>query len=146
MADQIVAGASTAITDALMLNVLLFSMLLGAQVLLRSRTHGLRFALSSLDGKVRTSILEDRLQRVKTNQLEFLALLLPVATVAAASGTFVRHACWIALAFVAGRTLYTFVALAGVPVLRSASWLIGFLAWSYLLAQVSGIAGLIEVP
>jgi len=132
VADQILSGA-------IMLNVLLFSLLLGAQVLLRSRTHGLRFALSSLDGAVQTSTLEERLKRVKTNQLEFLILVVPVAMIAAATGTAVQHACWIALAFIAGRSLYILVALAGVPVLRSASWLIGFLAWGYMLVQVGGV-------
>ncbi len=122
-----------------MLNVLLFSLLLGAQVLLRSSRHGLRFALSSLDGTVQTSTLEDRLRRVKTNQLEFLGLLVPVVVIAAATGTAVQHASWIAVAFVAGRSVYVLIALAGIPVLRSASWLIGFLAWGYLLMQVGGV-------
>lgn len=139
MADQILPSSSTAIANALMLNVLLFSLLLGAQVLLRSSRHGLRFALSSLDGAVQTSILEDRLQRTKTNQLEFLGLLVPVAMIAAATDASVQHATWIAVAFVTGRSLYVLVALAGIPVLRSASWLIGFLAWAYMLMQVSGV-------
>ncbi len=130
---------TTGLTDAVILNVLLFSLLLGAQVFLRSTTHGLRFALSSLDGKVRRSTLEDRLQRVKTNQLEFLVLLLPVMMAAAEGGTPIQHACWIALAFVAGRSLYVLVALAGIPLLRSASWLIGFSAWGYLVLQTGRV-------
>lgn len=122
---------------ALTANIVMFSLLLGAQVTLRWSTHGLRFALSSLDRVVQTSTLEARLGRVKNNQLEFMVLLTPVVMIAVSNDMAIQHTYWISLGIVVGRLAYILVALAGIAILRSTCWLIGFVAWLYMLVQVT---------
>ena len=126
-----------AMTGALTANIVLFALLLGAQVALRSSTHGLRFALSSLDRVVQASTLEARLGRVKNNQLEFLVLLTPIVMIAVSNDMTIQHTHLISIGVVVGRLTYILVALAGIPILRSACWLIGFVAWLYVLLQVA---------
>lgn len=121
---------------SLLINLIFLGALLGLQVLFRTTNHGLGYALSNLDKNNPKSILEDRLLRVKNNQLEFLVLVAPLILLALQGQTTLNHAPEIAIAFVVGRALYMFVTLAGIPFLRSASWLVGFLAWAYLLIQI----------
>lgn len=121
---------------ALFINLVLLGVLLNLQILFRTTNHGLGYALSNLDKNNPKSVLEDRVLRVKNNQVEFLILITPLILIAMQSQTALSHASAIALALVIGRVAYVIVALAGIPVLRSATWLIGFIAWAFLLVQV----------
>jgi uncharacterized MAPEG superfamily protein len=122
---------------SLLVNLIFLGALLGLQVLFRTTNHGVGYALSNLDKNNPKSILEDRLLRVKNNQLEFLVLVAPLILLVLPGQIALNHAPEIALAFVIGRAVYVLVTLAGIPFLRSASWLVGFFAWAYLLIQVS---------
>ena len=114
------------LTFALLWNTALFSLLLAAQVMARSAAHGLSFALSSLDKRVELSTLEERLARVKGNQLEFLILLLVLFALDAGVDSTISY--WTALTLVVARSVYILVATAGIPVVRSLTWLVSFAA------------------
>ena len=121
---------------ALLWNVLLFVLLLGAQVAGRSAAHGIQYALSSLDNPPGESLVEARLKRVAKNQMEFMVLVISVFSLSQASSALPEVQGWVPVALIGGRTLYALVALAGVPVLRSLAWLVSFLGWIGLAAPL----------
>ncbi|MEO0884176.1 MAG: MAPEG family protein [Pseudomonadota bacterium] len=122
---------------ALLTNLFLFALLFAAQVAVRTGTHGLVYSLSSLDAEVESTTLEDRLNRITRNQLEFIVLFGLTAITSNQSSLSIDHENIIALSVIAGRSLYVLMASTGVPVLRSGSWLIAFAAWGYLAMQVA---------
>lgn len=120
------------VSFTLVWNILILALLLGAQVGSRSITHGIKYALSNLDSPPGESRSEARLRRVKNNQLEFIVLLVSVLSLASMTGGIGEVPGWIPIAIISGRTAYVLVALAGVPVLRSATWIVAFVAWIFL--------------
>lgn len=121
---------------ALYINIGLFVALLGLQPVWRTIIHGPGFALSSLDEKKTDSVFQERLHRVKNNQLETMMLLAPIILVAELGNTPIAQAGMIAALLIASRSAYLLFALGGIPFLRSASWLVGFVAWGYLALQL----------
>ncbi len=118
-------------TTVLLFNVALLALLLLMQPLMRSAKLGLRYALSNLDERVDEGVLARRLAMVKRNQIEALAVLVPLVLVAPGLAASHPQAGWAASTFLLARLAYTAVSLAGIPVLRSTAWVIGFAAATY---------------
>lgn len=113
-------------------NLLLLALLLGGQPGLRIMAHGIGYALSSLDAAKPMSTAESRLKRVKDNQIETVVLLVPVVWILVSndvSSSAIVTWSWVLLA---ARFAYVGVAMVGVPILRSAIWFAGFVAWAML--------------
>ena len=124
------------IEGALLLNLLLFAVLFLGQVGARTVAHGLKYSLSSLDAGVSSTVFEDRLQRITRNQLEFVVLFGLTVMLSIQSSVTISGELVIALSVTFGRALYVLMTSSGIPVLRSASWLIAFGAWGYLALQI----------
>ncbi len=78
---------------------------------------------------------------VDTNQTEALMLWVPVAVLAVAVAPEKSHVHvpLIAIIFLIARPAYAAVSLAGIPLLRSLAWIVGFAAWVYLTWIVLGV-------
>ncbi len=128
---------------ALLCNAVILMVLLGGQVWARTHAHGVRYALSNFDVQESETSLERRLSRARTNQLEALVLLIPVVVLAIPSPPHdaARVLQAAAATHVAGRIAYVVMHLAGVPYLRSATWLVSFVAWGVLIATVGTTLG-----
>lgn len=118
--------------EVLMLNIGLLALFLFMQPLVRDLTLGLRYTLSSLDERQTESKLGRRLAMIKDNQIEALALYAPLAILAWLGAFSHPHLHTIASVFLAARLAYACISAAGIPVLRSAAWTVGFLATLYL--------------
>ena len=115
-------------------NVILLGALLSLQPFVRVLNSGLKYALSSFDQRIAEGVFARRLAMVRTNQSEALMLWVPVVvTAAAVAPEFAHpHLPLIATVFLIARFAYAAVSLAGVPMLRSGAWIVGFAAWAYL--------------
>ena len=118
------------------LNVALLAGLLLLQPLARTLTVGLTYALSSLDERLDEGNFARRLAMVSRNQIEALTLWTPMVLIAQHYALTHPHLIWIGTVFLAARITYAVVSLLGIPILRTASWLVGFAAWAYLAALV----------
>lgn len=118
----------------LIFNTILFALLLGLQVIYRVRAYSLMYALSSLDEQKVDTKYQLRIRRAKNNQAEFLLLLFSLFFVIGYSTVELENIALVAL--VLGRATYLIFTICGVAYLRSITWMVGFLAWGYLLISV----------
>ena len=124
-------------------NVVLLSALLALQPFVRIFKLNAQYALSNFDERVDEGVFARRLAMVRNNQIEALVLWLPVVLFASVFANNISHphVSWIASAFLISRFAYAVVSLAGVPVVRSIAWFVGFAAWGYLTWIVLGALG-----
>lgn len=115
-------------------NVVFLAGLRALQPMVRVVTSGVTYALSNFDKRVDEAVFARRLAMVCSNHTEALSLWVPVAVIAAIATPEIAHPqlAPIAAAFLISRLAYCAVSLAGIPVLRSGAWIIGFIAWGYL--------------
>jgi uncharacterized MAPEG superfamily protein len=115
-------------------NALLLAALLVAQLLVRVIKTGPIYSISNFDERVDEGVFARRLAMVRSNQVEALSLWVPVVVLAAiVIPEFTHpHDSVIAAAFLIARLAYAAVSLAGIPLLRSGVWTVGFAAWGYL--------------
>ena len=126
----------------LVLNLGLLAVVLLLQPLVRDLTLGFAYTISNFDERRTESKLGRRLAMVKDNQIEALMLFAPLALVAWAASTAHPHLSIIASVFLGARVAYAIVSTAGIPLLRSAAWTVGFAATLYLGWIVwSGLGG-----
>ena len=114
-------------------NVALLALYLLLQPLVRDIMVGLCYTLSNFDERVDEGVFARRLAMVRSNQIEALVLWIPVVLIAQAWALMHPHLGVIGTTFLAARLAYGVVSLAGIPVLRSLSWTVGYAAWAYLL-------------
>ena len=115
-------------------NVALLGALLLLQPLARVLGFGAGYALSNFDHRVEEGVFARRLAMVSSNQVEALALWVPVVVIMAvfAPDPAHPHVAMAASVFLFARLAYAGVSLAGIPILRSGAWIVGFAAWAYL--------------
>ena len=115
-------------------NVAILAGLLLLQPLIRVVRIGPVYAVSNFDNRLDEGVFARRLAMVRSNQLEALALWITVVLCAFILVPKITHPhlALIATAFLTARLLYVAVSLAGIPVLRSVAWIVGFAAWLYL--------------
>lgn len=113
-------------------NVFLLAALLVLQVVVRISNAGLKYALGNFDAYKHEGAFADRLLRVKNNQIETLALIVPTTLAAANAHLSHPFLSVAASSFLFARLAYSGIALAGIPVLRSVTWSVGFAAWAYI--------------
>lgn len=115
-------------------NVAILAGLLLLQPLIRVVRIGPAYAVSNFDNRINEGVFARRLAMVRSNQLEALALWITVVLCAGALAPEFTHPHLgvIATAFLTARLSYVVVSLAGIPVLRSVAWIVGFAAWAYL--------------
>lgn len=131
-----------ALISATLWNVALFAALLVMQPLVRDVAVGMRYTLSNFDERVDEGVFARRLAMVRSNQIEALVLWIPLIFIAGAAGGLAHpHLDLIATVFLGARVAYAAVSLAGIPLLRSAAWAVGFLATAYLGWIVWGALG-----
>jgi len=115
------------------LNLALLGVLMLSQPLVRTLAGGLGYALSTLDERADEGIVARRLAMVVRNQVEALTLWTPAALIAQHASLSHPHLVLVGTAFLAARVTYTIISIIGIPVLRTASWIVGFFAWVYLV-------------
>ena len=115
-----------------LLNIVLLAGLLMLQPLVRTVNVGLLYALSSLDKRVDEGTISRRLAMVTNNQIEALTLWVPTVLIAQSTALSHPHLSLTGTVFLLARVAYAMISLAGLPFLRTASWLIGFVSWAYL--------------
>lgn len=115
-------------------NVVLLAGLLALQPFVRVIKSGPKYAISNFDKRVEEGVFARRLAMVRSNQAEALVLWATIVFVAAlAVPNFLHPHTWqIAAVFLTARLVYAAVSLAGIPLLRSVAWIVGFAAWAYL--------------
>lgn len=117
----------------LLYNLVLYFMLLGLQVVYRTRSHGLAYALSNLDAQKTERKCQQRTRRAKDNQTEFLVFFCGLFICLEASGISVAHLSFLAIVIMVSRTIYILSVLLGFPYIRSLSWLSGSIPLIYIL-------------
>lgn len=124
------------------LGIILFVSIL-AQSLYLDLTSGFAYGFSSRDTPAQShGVAGQRLDRNVRNQVEGIALFLPLAVVAAASDVSNSWTQWAAIIYVVSRAVYPFAYVFGLNPVRTIIWSIGFLA---LPAFVHGlIAGPVQ--
>lgn len=114
-----------------------------AQGLYTDLVSGLAYSLSSRDLPApRYGVLGHRLARNVRNQLEGLAVFLPLAVVAAELGVSNPWTQWASAVYVGARALYPFAYALGWTPYRSILWSVGFLAlpvFAYGLVSGAGL-------
>lgn len=85
----------------------------------------LRGIVGNRDNPPALSTLAGRLERAKNNMLEALPLFLGIALLAVAKGREAGLVANAASVFLAARIAYVPAYVSGVPMLRSAAWLVG---------------------
>lgn len=126
----------------LILNLGLLALVLLLQPLVRDLTLGFAYTISNFDERREESKLGRRLAMVKDNQIEALMLFAPLVLIGWLSALSHPHLSLIASVFLAARLAYAVISAAGIPLLRSAAWTVGFAATLYLGWIVwSGIGG-----
>lgn len=113
---------------ALLVNTALLMTLHGLQVVARATEHGVNYALSNLDANKSESKFQKRTSRVARNQLEFVAALSALMTLAQFQSAELTEADLYSSMIIGARAAYIVITLLGLPFLRSASWLAGFTA------------------
>jgi uncharacterized MAPEG superfamily protein len=115
-------------------NVVLLGLLLILQPLVRDIAVGFRYTISNFDVRQDEGVFARRLAMVRFNQIEALVLWVPVVGIAALRMPDLMHPHLglVAIVFLIARLAYVAVSLAGVPLIRSVAWTVGFAAWAYL--------------
>ncbi|MGX9356658.1 MAPEG family protein [Roseobacteraceae bacterium S113] len=115
-------------------NTVLLGGLLLLQPLVRDIKVGFKYTISNFDNRIDEGVFARRLAMVRSNQIEALVLWIPVVLIAAIVSPDLTHPHFglIATVFLAARLAYAAVSLAGVPLVRSTAWSVGFGAWAYL--------------
>ena len=85
----------------------------------------LRGIVGNRDNAPPLSTIAGRLERAKNNMLEALPLFLGIALLAVAKGRETGQVANAASAFLAARIAYVPAYVSGIPMLRSAVWLVG---------------------
>lgn len=121
-------------------NVVLLGALFSFQPMVRVLGSGPKYALSSFDNRIQEGVFARRLAMVRSNHGEALALWVPVVVIAVSiAPDFTHpHLAVIANFFLMARLAYAAISLAGIPLLRSGAWILGFAAWGYLTWIVMG--------
>lgn len=121
-------------------NVVLLGALFSFQPMVRVLGSGPKYALSSLDNRIEEGVFARRLAMVRSNHGEALALWVPVVVIVAVSAPEFTHPhlSMVANLFLMARLAYAAISLAGIPLLRSGAWIVGFAAWGYLTWIVMG--------
>ena len=110
-----------------------------AQIFLQETSRygfDLRAIVGNRDNPPDMSIVAARLDRAKNNMLEALPFFLGLALLALAKGVETRQVVYGAATFLIARIAYVPAYVSGVPMLRSAVWLI---ANAGLLAMAAGV-------
>lgn len=115
-------------------NLVLLGALLALQPALRVIGIGPAYAMSNFDKRVEEGAVARRLAMVCANQIEATVLWVPVVILFAVLSPDAAPAQGplTATVFLIARLAYAAVSLAGLPVLRSATWIVGFAAWGYM--------------
>jgi uncharacterized MAPEG superfamily protein len=115
-------------------NVVLLGVLFSLQPMVRVLGSSPKYALSNLDNRIEEGVFARRLAMVRSNHGEALALWVPVVLILAVVAPDLAHPqlSLIATIFLIARLAYTAVSLAGIPLLRSGAWIVGFATWGYL--------------
>lgn len=122
----------TWLVSVLILNLGLFAFVALSQPVVRDLTLGFRYTISNFDERKTESVLGRRLAMIKDNQIEALMLFAPLVLLGAMSGTAHVHLSLIATTFLISRLTYAVASAAGIPLVRSLSWTVGFSASAYL--------------
>ncbi len=85
-------------------------------------THGFKWGLGSRDEPQLPSAMQGRAARTIANQLEGMAIYVPLLLVAHLAGVSTQLTVLGAGLFLGGRVAFALCYLLGVPVLRSLSW------------------------
>ena len=110
-----------------------------AQIFLQETSRyglDLRTIVGNRDNPPDMSVVAARLDRAKNNMLEALPFFLGLALLALAKGVETRQVVYGAATFLIARIAYVPAYVSGVPMLRSAVWLI---ANAGLLAMAAGV-------
>lgn len=119
--------------------MILWAAILVMQPLLRGIQHGFPYALGNFSQRQPLTPGEQRLVMVCNNQLEALGLLLPAIFLLIHLDISSQRIFYAAYTYTLVRVLYTFVSLAGIPVIRSGLWAISLLAWIYMVWPLVGV-------
>ena len=111
---------------------LLIVVTLCIQALLAANEFGLPYLASSRDENRKQTGMGGRSVRCLDNSIVAMALFAPAILSLAVQDTFTGVTLLAAQAFLGARVIYLLAYLAGVPVLRTIFWSIGFLATAYL--------------
>ncbi len=120
-------------------NVLLLAALLMMQPLLRVIREGISYSFGSQDEQRPEGSFAGRVTRLKNNQIEALALFIPIVILSSSFSSATPLMGQAAMIFLAARLAYTPVFLMGVPYLRSLLWGIGLFAWLFMVLNIAGI-------
>ncbi len=113
-------------------NVILLVILLLMQPLVRDIAVGFKYTISNFDERVDEGVFARRLAMVKDNQIESLAIFLPLVALLNWEDIEHSHLGVVGLIFLVARLVYAMVSLAGIPLARSLAWSIGFGSQVYL--------------
>ena len=100
----------------------LFLVLLFVQGGLTPIVHGFKWGLGPRDDPRDPSVLQGRMNRIVANHLEGMAIFIPLILIAHLAGISTPITQAGAVIYLIGRIAFAGIYLAGVPVLRSASW------------------------
>lgn len=119
----------------LLCNIALLAVLLSIQPVYRMLGVGYAYALGNLDEDRDEGVLGRRIARAARNQVEALALITPVLTIAIHSDTSMSGLLlW---THIVTRVLYSVCVLLGIPFLRSTFWVISFGCWAGITWEVT---------
>lgn len=110
---------------------------ISAQAIYSDLAFGMRYSASARD-EPRDDLLSRRLARVVKNQVEGVAMFMPIV-ILAADGSERALLGWVCLAYAISRPLHGLLQALGATAIRSAVWLIGFgcLLVAYLQVAIS---------
>lgn len=111
---------------------LLVVVILLVHVLLALPQVGLSYLASPRDDDVKLTGTAGRALRSLNNAITAMALFAPAILILQAQGTFSATSLLMAQIFLVARVAHWLLYLAGIAWLRTASWLLGFLATAYL--------------
>ncbi len=111
---------------------LLVIVILLVHVLLALPQVGLSYLASPRDNEVKLTGTAGRALRSLENAIAAMVLFAPAVLILQAQGTFSSTTLLMAQIFLVARVLHWLLYLAGLPWVRTAAWLAGFLATAYL--------------
>ena len=125
----------TDLQTALLLNTGLLAALLLAQPLIRAANLGLPYAMGSLDENKTEGRFAGRLKRAANNQIEALALLVPLVFLITDIDSTIAASFW-SMLFTVVRFSYVLAAIGGIPYIRSGLWPTGIGALGFLASEL----------
>ena len=107
------------------LNVALLAVILLLQPIARMFVGGIKYALSNLDERIDEGVISRRLKMASTNQVEALALWVPILMIAQLKSLSHPYLISIGVVFLIARVTYLLVSLLGIPVIANSLLVIG---------------------